>query len=64
MNYKLLLKKYMDFIISIEGTDFVNDLNPDAEVDWGAFSKEELSKDEMLELIKISDESYQTIINE
>jgi hypothetical protein len=64
MNYKILLKKYMSFICSIEGTDYMYGLNPDAEIDWNKLPIEDLSKEEMLELIRISDESFQTIANE
>jgi hypothetical protein len=64
MNYKILLKKYMDFISHIEGTDFMYGLNPDAEIDWESIPNNNLSKNEMLELIRISDESTNTIIKE
>jgi hypothetical protein len=54
MNYKLLLKKYMQYVGSLEGTDYTDTLNPEAK--WPNGSDNTITKEEAIELIKLSNE--------
>ena len=57
MNYRKLLKKYMTMIAALEGTDYTDSFNLHSEK-WklDMTETEDITKEEALELIKISEE--------
>jgi hypothetical protein len=57
MNYRKLLKKYMRLIRALEGTDYTDTFNLHSEK-WklDRTETEDITKEEAIELIKISEE--------
>ncbi len=56
MDYKLLLMKYMDYILDSEGTNFVDTETPDDEEDWWYPAR--FTEEEWLELIRLNSIIY------
>lgn len=57
MDYRKLLKKYMSMISALEGTDYTDSFNLLSERwDYDIEECESITKEEALELIKISEE--------
>lgn len=57
IDYRKLLKKYMTMIVALEGTDYTDTFNLYSEK-WklDMTETEDISKEEAMELIKISEE--------